>query len=156
MFRSDTKRRASSNTHSGQNGNPCKGALNAQRPRTAVANKKQVMQTPFPLKKPAQLRVELTQKSATNLYGGFNSRASGLFVVTWDILPLGTLVQIQLRLAGSPKAFPIFGRVAFIKEENELSLDLPPGMGIEFVHVHESFANQLANFANEREPIFFD
>lgn len=156
MFRTITTSEDLNYYNSGQDVNQYTGTLNEHLTRTTLAYDTHVMETPSPLSKPSQISVELTHESSTNLYKGFNPWASGLFVDTWEILPLGTLVQIKLRLAGIPKEFPIFGRVAFVKEENELSLDLPPGIGIEFVYVDQSIANLLAKFASEREPIFFE
>ena len=156
MFRTNTTGVQFSNNNSGYDASDYSRALNKSLPPKTLTNRTRVMKTPCPLSEPSQISVKLTHESSSNLYRGFSPRASGIFVATWNILPTGTLIQINLRVASYPEELPVFGRVAFIKEENELSLDLPPGMMIEFVHVHQSIANLLANFARERDPIFFE
>ena len=100
------------------------------------------------------INAEVTRASDTNFYRGFLPR--GIYVETWEILPLGTRLRVNIDIEDLGESFEIEGKVCLVKTENGLNDDLNSGVGIEFCRLTESQENTIARFCEIREPIFYD
>jgi hypothetical protein len=68
--------------------------------------------------------------------------------------PLGSHVELSVRLPGSPDPLVLRGIVRWVREHSPTS-DGHPGMGIQFQAISEKQAAGIAAFLATREPLFF-
>lgn len=108
-----------------------------------------------------QPRVELQAvvgfESEDNFYTGFSSDISegGLFVSTINVLPPGSDVHLEFSLPNGFRA-KVQGIVRWVREWNDATPTIPPGMGVQFTSLPPEALGQLHAFVSEREPLFFD
>lgn len=102
------------------------------------------------------LRVEVSLESDHNLYWGVTHDLSqgGLFIQTYDTLPIGSEVTVQLLLPGRPEARPLRGRVQWVREPEHS--ELPPGIGVQLEGLDASWLRDLRRFSEAREPVFYE
>jgi uncharacterized protein (TIGR02266 family) len=103
---------------------------------------------------PLQTSVDLASDS--NLFTGFGTNVSegGLFVATINVLPVGTPVDLTFTLPGKSK-LTVHGEVRWIREVNDRTPDVFPGVGVRFVNLTPATAEVLKRFVAEREPLFY-
>jgi uncharacterized protein (TIGR02266 family) len=103
----------------------------------------------------AELEVSLLSDS--NFYLGLTENLSegGLFVATYVARPLGSHVEISVRLPGRPDALTLRGTVRWVRDYSPTS-DGYPGMGIQFDALSESEHADIAAFLATREALFFE
>lgn len=105
---------------------------------------------------PFELRLELSLYSESNFYIGFTQNFSdgGVFVATHALQRLGATCDLIIML---PNQNPITtkGTVRWIRPYSEGG-DTPPGMGIRFDQLPAADAALIREFADARQPIFFD
>src|SRR5689334_16337072 len=69
----------------------------------------------------------------TFLYASIrNISEMGIFVATFDPLPVGTTLTLQFAPPGADEPFLLVGRVQWINSVKPLSDNLNPGMGVRF------------------------
>jgi uncharacterized protein (TIGR02266 family) len=103
----------------------------------------------------AELEVSLLSDS--NFYVGLTENLSegGLFVATYVARPLGSHVEIGVRLPGRPDPLTLRGTVRWVRDYSPTS-DGYPGMGIQFDALSESDHADIAAFLVTREALFFE
>jgi uncharacterized protein (TIGR02266 family) len=96
--------------------------------------------------------------SETNFYTGFTVDVStgGLFVVTWDMLPVGTHVRLSFTLPGSKDKVSVEGEVRWLRAHNPADPDMLPGMGIKFEEIPKRARELIDAFVRSRDPLFYD
>jgi uncharacterized protein (TIGR02266 family) len=101
--------------------------------------------------------LEVSLLSETNFYVGFteNLSAGGLFVATYLTKPLGSKVELTVRLPQRDDPLVLRGVVKWVRLNNA-NVDGHPGMGIEFVDLPDGDRAAIAEFLAKREPIFYD
>jgi uncharacterized protein (TIGR02266 family) len=89
---------------------------------------------------------------------GFTSdvSAGGLFLVTWDTVPIGQHIHMKFTLPGSDQVVEIDGVVRWVRDYNPSVPDLWPGMGIQFESLSDEQKKRIENYIAAREPIFYD
>lgn len=105
------------------------------------------------------LTVAVSLTSEHNFFTGFTENISegGVFVATYEPLPVGTVIDFELQLVPGPGTVPVRGVVCWIREANDYTLDVSPGMGLRFVNLHPQVAEAITRFVREaREAIFYD
>jgi uncharacterized protein (TIGR02266 family) len=104
---------------------------------------------------PAELEVSVFSDS--NFYVGFTENLSegGLFVATYFVRPLGSAVELSVRVPGSDTPIVLRGTVRWLREYSPTS-DGHPGMGIQFDALHAKDKALIAAFLAKREPLFYD
>ncbi|MBI3179025.1 MAG: TIGR02266 family protein [Deltaproteobacteria bacterium] len=118
------------------------------------------MVTPLAAERRKADRVRLEAKvdfeSEHNFYTGLTVDISegGLFISTIDILPRGTPIDLQLNLAGHSIAAK--GEVRWIRDYNDLTPKIEPGMGIQFTDLAPAAHNLIHQFAARRDPLLYD
>jgi len=100
-----------------------------------------------------RVEAELTLESDSNVFTGLVRDVSrgGVFVATYQPLPVGTAVLLDLILPDD--RIEIRGEVRW---RRELCEEAPPGMGIEFEELEASAQSSIEAFCDRREPLYVD
>ena len=103
---------------------------------------------------PLQTQVDLSSDS--NVFTGFSTNLSegGVFVATLKVLPVGTPVDLIFSLPGKVR-ISVRGEVRWIREIDDRTPDVFPGVGVRFVDLSPDAAQALHRFVAEREPLFY-
>ena len=93
--------------------------------------------------------------SDSNFFTGFSTNISegGLFIATVQTVELGTEVDLNFSL-GEQK-LTVRGVVRWVREVNDNTPDIFPGVGIQFVNLDPATAGAIQQFVAAREPMFF-
>jgi CRP/FNR family cyclic AMP-dependent transcriptional regulator len=75
-----------------------------------------------------------------------NLAKGGLFVKTQKVLPVDTLLNLELTLPRTDRAVHTTGKVIWTRAENMSSDKMPPGMGIQFVYIDPEDERLLKNY----------
>lgn len=104
---------------------------------------------------PMHAKVDFASES--NFYTGFSQDISegGLFVATVETLPIGSAVDLQVSLPNG-RGCTIRGTVRWLREWNDDTPDIHPGMGIEFTDPDPELIDKVQRFSQRREPDFYD
>jgi uncharacterized protein (TIGR02266 family) len=95
-------------------------------------------------------------QSDSNFYVGFTENVSegGLFVATYFAKPLGSRVEMAVRLPGREDPLVLRGIVRWVRDYAATS-DGHPGMGIQFESLSEEDRKVVVAFLETRDPIFY-
>lgn len=95
-------------------------------------------------------------ESESNFFTGFarNLSSGGLFVATFDFLPVGTLVDLTFSLPAGDKVTAA-AEVRWVRELNKTATDVTPGMGLYFTGLTPEVETAIRSFMEAREPLFF-
>ncbi len=101
--------------------------------------------------------VDVSMETPHNFYMGLTENLSegGLFVATYDEVPLGTELELRLSLPGSPP-IKTRGIVRWIREHTQFTEDVVPGVGLEMVDLSEEDTQAIRRFLAERDPIYYE
>ncbi|MBK6849928.1 MAG: TIGR02266 family protein [Proteobacteria bacterium] len=106
----------------------------------------------------APIEAEISLTSEHNLYAGIANDISegGVFVATYQPLPVGTEVAIELSFegVGGPR-LRVNGEVRWHRGDKVASR-AAPGMGLRFIDLQDDLRQWIAEFVRQREPEFFD
>lgn len=94
--------------------------------------------------------------SETNFFTGFSSDIGdgGLFVATYDVLPVGTELMVSFVLPEGHQ-ITVGGRVAWIREQTD-DPALHPGMGVAFESLNTRDRGAIHRFLGQRAPLFYE
>jgi len=100
------------------------------------------------------LDVDIGLHSETNFFVGFAEDISdgGLFVATYDLLPIGTELTLSLVLPGG-RQIVAPARVTWIRDPHDG--DLAPGVGVRFERLEDEDREAIDRFLTKRAPMFF-
>ncbi len=100
------------------------------------------------------LEVEVGLSGDNTFFAGLSMDVAdgGLFVATWQALPVGTPVELSFVLPGG-HAVNAPGVVVFVIDERE---DLPPGMGISLSGLTSQQLDAIRRFCRQRPPTYYD
>jgi len=103
-----------------------------------------------------RMQASVDLESESNFFQGFSTNLSegGLFVATVQMLPMGTQVDLHFTLPGGKK-IDAKGVVRWMREVNDRTPDIFPGVGVQFVELPPEAAAAIRNFVTAREPLFF-
>lgn len=103
------------------------------------------------------VELDVNLGSQHNFYAGFveNMSVGGVFVATHMIKPVGEEVEFAIHLPDNDIVVRGIGEVRWIREYSEQG-NMPPGMGVRFVHLEPASAEAIEVFLSQREPLFFD
>jgi len=104
-----------------------------------------------------QLEVEIDVTSDHNFYAGisFDLSEGGVFVATHLNKPIGTIIDIALRLPGAASPLRCVGEVRWVRAFREDS-ESPPGLGVRFVLLEPGAREAIQGFLAERDPMLYD
>ena len=102
--------------------------------------------------------VEVTLQSEHNFFTGFTENISegGVFIATYSLRPIGTLLQFSFTLPDAPEPIEATGEVRWLREHDPVRMDSPPGIGVRFVELSEADKARVQAFVRQRETIFYD
>lgn len=105
-----------------------------------------------------RLEVDIGMHTATNFFTGFvhDISAGGLFVATYDIWPVGTALNINFTLPPKGIVLSLDGTVRWLREFNERTPDIEPGMGVQFENLKPDAAAAINRYIAEVAPLFYD
>ncbi len=100
------------------------------------------------------LHASVTWSSETNFYKDFTSDIStgGLFVATFKLIPVGTVIDLEFSMPGEDEPVKIKGVVRWIKDCSSGEHE-QPGMGIEFLNISEEDKVRIERFSQIRDFI---
>ncbi len=103
------------------------------------------------------IEADIGLQSDTNFYTGFTEdiSAGGIFVATYNLLPLGSMVTISFTL---PDGHLVVckGRVRWHREHNEAAADISPGIGVQFEGLSPADQRAITHFLARRAPMFYE
>ncbi|MDJ0764433.1 MAG: TIGR02266 family protein [Myxococcota bacterium] len=103
------------------------------------------------------IAVDIGIHSSTNFFTGFSQDISsgGLFVATFDTLAIGTKLTVNFNLPDGP-VLSLDGMVRWVREYNEITPEMEPGMGIQFEDLPKNDRDAINQFMVKYPPIFFE
>ena len=103
------------------------------------------------------IEADIGFQSDTNFFTGFTEDIStgGLFVATFDARPLGDELTLSFTLPNG-HLVTVAGIVRWVREYNETTPDVEPGMGVQFRQLDPEDEAQINRFLEQREPMFFE
>ena len=106
---------------------------------------------------PPVFEVVLGTDAETNFFAGFEGSISsgGLFIATYDIYPIGTLLNVRATLPGG-HMLDEESTVSWIREYNENTPDISPGMGVVFNNISQEDSQKIDSYMAKHEAIFYE
>jgi uncharacterized protein (TIGR02266 family) len=104
-------------------------------------------------------KVAVTSTSVHNFFTGFTENISegGVFVATYQLLPVGTELNLMLKLDGGDEV-PVRGEVRWLRDLHaDDTSGVMPGMGVRFVDLDADLENAIQRFIDsQRDTLFYD
>ena len=99
-----------------------------------------------------QVELELTLQSESTVWMGQASNVSdgGVFVATKELKPIGTEVEMTIKLPGNMLPVWAIGVVCWIRETSGQA-DSPLGMGIQFRLIADEALRRIRDYVRERQ-----
>jgi uncharacterized protein (TIGR02266 family) len=103
------------------------------------------------------VEVDIGLHSGTNFFTGFSEDISsgGLFLSTYDMLPIGAKVNVNFSLPAGP-ILSVNGVVRWVRELNEMTPEMMPGMGIQFESLSAEEAELINRYMSDIPPMFYE
>ncbi len=103
------------------------------------------------------VRAGVTMNSESNFYIGLANNISegGIFLATYDLLPVGSTIEVEFRLPGNDKPIRASAEVRWHRQVAISHDDAPVGFGAQFVSIDEADKKRLQEFVDSREPLFY-
>jgi uncharacterized protein (TIGR02266 family) len=105
------------------------------------------------------LQTEVHLESHSNFYTGFTQDISegGLFVASDNLLPMGTMVELQFSIADGKPPIAARGEVRWTRMHGAGTRDdAPAGMGLRFVMLTDDDKRRIEAFVVQRDTLFFE
>lgn len=102
------------------------------------------------------VKVGVTMSSDSNFFVGFTDNVSegGLFLATYNLLPIGREVELEFRLPDEEKPIRAQAEVRWHRSVSDPGNGELVGFGARFSKVPEGDQERLKSFLSKREPIF--
>lgn len=102
--------------------------------------------------------VEVSVSSDHNFWSGFTHNLSegGVFLATPREVPIGSVVQFELRLPNTGTPWLVRGEVRWTRGPDAAGPDSPPGIGVRFVDLDPALEREITEFITARESYFYD
>jgi len=103
------------------------------------------------------IEVAVDHFSDTNFFSDISDdmRSIGLFVATYNILEVGTPLNVRIVLPGKT-SFEMLGNVSWVREPANCAEDVSPGMGIALEELDKGIRGKIQRFMSERPPLLFE
>jgi len=105
----------------------------------------------------ATLKTSVHFGSESNFYTGFTQdiSAGGLFVATHNVVPMGTVIDLEFSIPDEGPPITVQGEVRWAAEYNPAS-DCSPGLGLRFIDLKEEDRIRIERWVEHRETMFYD
>ena len=102
-------------------------------------------------------QIEVSGNSAHQFFTGFseNISAGGLFIATYQTLPIGSRFPISFRIPGVEHEFDSTVEVRWLREYDESQPELTAGMGVRFLSLTSRESEVLTELVRKMDTIFF-
>ncbi len=102
--------------------------------------------------------LEVSGETGHQFFTGFteNVSAGGLFIATYQCLPIRSRLHVSFRVPGLKHQFECDAEVRWIREFNESAPHVAPGMGVSFLNLSAEETAALNMVLHRLEPIFYD
>lgn len=103
------------------------------------------------------IEADIGFQSDTNFFTGYTEDVStgGIFIATFDIRPIGSKMLVNFTLPDG-RLITTEGLVRWVREYNETTPNVEPGMGVQFVSLSAEDETAINTFISQREPLFYD
>lgn len=103
------------------------------------------------------INVDIGIHSHTNFFTGFTQDISsgGLFVATYDILSIGTKINVNFSVPDGP-VLSCDGIVRWVREYNDQNPEMEPGMGIQFSKLSREDRKAINHYIAVNPPMFYE
>jgi uncharacterized protein (TIGR02266 family) len=103
------------------------------------------------------VEMDVTLESESNFYLGLTENLSegGLFIATHLVRPIGSSIEVSLKLPHVPEPIKAKGTVRWVRQYSETS-DTSPGIGIRFETITPEQTALIREFIAARTPLFHD
>lgn len=103
------------------------------------------------------IEVNIGATTESNFFVGFSGEIAegGVFVATYEVLPVSTPVNMLVTLPGGFD-FRAQGKVKFVRDPLDLAAEAEPGMGICFDNLGQNERELVLRFIRKRPPMFYD
>lgn len=104
-----------------------------------------------------RMEVGIGMRSDTNFYVGLSEDIStgGLFVATYDLLPVGTGVDLTFVMPGGYDV-RVSGVVRWVRETEDEAAGTKPGIGVQFRCLTPEAQRVVEQFIRRRAALFYD
>lgn len=104
-----------------------------------------------------ELKTEIHMASASNFYTGFTGNISegGVFVATYNLFPIGTVIALEFSLPDEGPPIAVQGQVRWTSDPTPDG-DGHVGLGLQFLDISERDRTRIERFVAQRETLFFD
>jgi uncharacterized protein (TIGR02266 family) len=101
--------------------------------------------------------VKVSMNTESNFYAGITENISegGIFIATYDNFPLGSTMDLTVSLPGQPPV-QVKGVVRWVREHNQFTDDVSPGVGVAFTDLPEGTRNLIESFIRSRSPLLYE
>jgi uncharacterized protein (TIGR02266 family) len=124
--------------------------------RPSTRRQPPVSSTAGPRRQP-KLCARLGDVTCTNFFTGLERDISsgGLFVATFDIYPVGTVVNVEVDMPGG---LVLMGKakVAWVREHCDAITDLSPGMGVVFKRLTPRAKREINRYIAEHDSLYYE
>jgi len=102
------------------------------------------------------MEIAVDMSTDNNFYTGLTENISegGVFIATRDPIPLGTEVKVKIQLP-QHDPFELEGEVCWLREYNEFTDEMAPGIGVAFASLAAETRTAIENFIRERDPLLY-
>jgi CRP/FNR family cyclic AMP-dependent transcriptional regulator len=96
----------------------------------------------------ASSKIRITFKRASDFFRAYigNLGTGGLFIRTAQMVPAGTILNLEFNLPDSDHLIQAKGKVAWARSQGESDEIKPPGLGIQFVEMNSEDTKLLNNY----------
>jgi uncharacterized protein (TIGR02266 family) len=103
------------------------------------------------------IEADIGFQSDNNFFTGFSEDIStgGIFIATFDDRPIGSEMTVNFTLPDG-HLVSAMGVVRWIREYNDTTPDVQPGMGVQFTDLANDDRGRINSFLERREPLFYD
>lgn len=99
---------------------------------------------------PIKVKVDFTCNDAVQTVSSLNISAGGIYLLTRNPLPLGSMVVLKINLPNLESAVEVLGEVAWNNVHSEGESEFPEGMGIRFLNQSSLISEHLGTFQGGR------
>ena len=95
--------------------------------------------------------------SGSNFYTGLsrNIGTGGIFVATYQLQPIGTVLGVEVSLSDGKEPLRLQGEVRWIRPDSP-RCEGCSGMGVQFLDLGEQDRQRIEAFVTRRETIFYE
>ncbi len=104
------------------------------------------------------LKVEVSGQSGHQFFTGFSENIStgGLFIATYQTLPLGTTFQLSFSVPGVDRQFECKCEVRWVREHDAETPHAVPGVGVNFLELTASDEQIIDTILGRVDTMFYD